>query len=137
MQRWLIVGLWVCLLGLGTGCASIKYYLPGHSSAARTVPLPLKTGETRLALTTPARLPVPGGYELGLASEDGAVVAVVIEPTLGGGKRYFLRAGDRLGKTTVHYVNRFAWPKPDASTDEERTALRECSLGSFVVTVGP
>jgi hypothetical protein len=119
-------------LALG-GCGGIAYQLPGHTSPRATAPVQFAVGERRPALSTPGRLPAPGGFALGLASEDPAVARVETTDGARGAAEFFLLGAGR-GRTTVHYVNRFNLPR----TGEVPAArLREASLGSFLVTVGP
>ena len=123
------------LIGLLAGCNSVTYQLPGHQAAAHTAPVTLRAGESRLALSTSPRLPVPGGFELSLASENPAVVSVQREAGAGGSARVRLVAR-AAGTAVVHYVNRYAAP-PDATDAETVALLRAGSLGAFTVTVTP
>jgi hypothetical protein len=127
--------LFLPLAGLLTGCGSIAYELPGHSAQGHTAPVTLRQGEHRTALSTPARLPVPGGFELALASENPGVVAVERAPGFHGAARLTLVAR-APGTTTVHYVNRYVVPT-DAADPTLLKQARDSSLGAFTVTVLP
>ncbi len=118
-----------------SGCGSITHHLPGHGQRELTAPVSLVTAETRLALTTPARLPAPGGFKLILASENPDIVSVRVKDGAMGSARYTLEA-HTPGQATLHYVNGFTW-RGEVRTEEERQALRTRSLGSFTVTVTP
>lgn len=125
--------MFALLLG---GCGSIEYHLPGHTARQHTAPVTLAEGERRPALATPARLPAPGGFWLGLVSEDPAIVAVETVDSARGASVSTLVARSR-GETTVHYVNRFTLPR--SATDVAalpREELRARSLQGFRVRVG-
>lgn len=112
------------------GCGSIRYHLPSHSAQAHTAPVELQSGERRLALSTPARIPVPGGFWLSLASEDPTIVRIhELISQIGSNKNWLV--GVAPGRTMVHYVNRFT-VVPGRSTAAE---IRAASLGAFEVRV--
>ncbi len=114
-------------------CGSIRYDLPGHSATTQGAPVTLMVGESRLALELPRRIPAPGGFEMALASEDAAIVAVERQSGPGGSARYTLVAR-HPGTVTLHYVNRYAFGL-SATTAEELRQLREASLAAFTVTI--
>jgi hypothetical protein len=118
-----------------SGCSSVSYHLDGHSAGVLTVPQTLKVGERRLALDTPAPIPAPGGFRLGLASEDSAIVAVEITDSPSGAATYHLQAR-RPGRVTLHYVNRYLIPAGSAVSIAPEV-LQDASLGRFQVTVLP
>ncbi|QSI76869.1 MULTISPECIES: hypothetical protein [Niveibacterium] len=125
--------LLVMLCGALSACGGIAYHLPEHSAERMSVPQTMRPGEQRLALSTPARLPAPGGFEMGLASEDPDVVTVVVrEGGMGATESSLLARAS--GRTRVHYVNRFALPR-DSSLRIPLDTLQAVSLGSFAVTV--
>lgn len=117
------------------GCASVTYHLAGHNAREHRTAQTLSLGENLLALETPARLPVPGGFWLGLASENPDIVSVeTIDDSRGASTcRLKTRA---VGTAIVHYVNRFTLPR-DPATPIPLAELRASSLGSFSVTVLP
>jgi hypothetical protein len=123
------------LVALFTGCGSVAYRLPGHSAQQHSAPVHLALGQRLLALETPARLPAPGGFALGLASEDPAIVGVETTDRARGASASTLVARGR-GRTTVHYVNRFATAREATPrTPRELEELRAGSLGAFEVEV--
>ena len=107
--------------------------IPGHGSDGAVAPVTMRAGESLAALKTPSRMPVPGGFRLGLASEDPAIIAVETLEGSMGASRVTLQAV-APGTVTVHYVNNFAIGG-DARTSAQREALREYSLQAFEVTV--
>lgn len=121
----------VCVVALFSGCGSIAYRLPGHSAQQHGASVSLPAGQRLLALETPPRLPVPGGFWLGLASEQPDIVAVETRDTGRGASRVTL-IGKARGTATVHYVNRFTVPAGATLSLEE---WRARSLGSFLVEV--
>lgn len=126
-----LAGLLVALVL--AGCGSVAYQLPGHTSPRATAPVQLAVGERVAALSTPSRLPAPGGFALGLASESPTVVRVEIVEGARGAAEFFL-IGEKRGRATVHYVNRFTVPRSgDLPADE----LQRVSLGAFEVRIGP
>lgn len=130
-----VLVLFLSLSALLAGCGGLVFHLPGHSARQHTAPLQLAPGARQLALETPARLPVPGGFALGLVSEDPAIVAVETRDGAGGASTCTLVAR-APGETTVHYVNRFTLPRDEAAVAAlPREELRERSLGAFRVTV--
>ncbi len=124
----------VGVLGL-TGCQGIRYLVPQHSREEAKAPLTMVVGKSFTALKTPARMPVPGGFWLGLASEDAEVVAVETVDGAMGSSRVILHAR-REGAARLHYVNRFV-VAGDALTTAEADRLRSHSLEAFTVTVLP
>lgn len=120
---------------LSTGCQGIRYELPGHSLEAKSATVTLPAGTNLTALKTPGRMPVPGGFWLGLSSETPEVLAV--ETTIGfsSSSRATLHAL-KPGTAIVHYVNRFTC-NGDAHSEEDRQRLRQRSLGAFTVVVMP
>ena len=120
---------------LVAGCGSLRYMLPGHSSRQHNATVTMRPGETVVALETPRRLPAPGGFELGLVSEDPVVVAVERVESFGGAAVYRLIA-HAAGTTRVHYVNRYS-VRSDAVSPAALAELRSVSLESFSVTVEP
>ncbi|WP_374404737.1 hypothetical protein [Niveibacterium sp.] len=120
------------LCGALGACGGIAYHLPEHSAERMSVPQTMRPGEQRLALSTPSRLPAPGGFEMGLASEDPDIVAVIVrEGRMGAADSSLVARAS--GSTRVHYVNRFALPRDPAAVPLD--TLRAVSLGSFAVTV--
>jgi len=133
--RVLVQTLFLLAAALLAGCGSIAYHLPGHTAQQHTAPVQLARGQRVLALETPARLPVPGGFWLGLVSEDADLVSVETRDSARGASAVTLVAR-QPGQTTVHYVNRFTVPRDDAGLAAlPRAELRALSLGSFLVTV--
>lgn len=114
-----------------TGCGSIAYRLPGHSAQQHAASVALPIGQRLLALETPPRLPAPGGFWLGLASERPDIVAVETRDTGRGASRVTL-VGQARGTATVHYVNRFTVADGATLSPDE---WRARSLGSFLVEV--
>lgn len=117
-------------IALLSGCGSVVYHLRGHSAAQHSAPVMLALGERRLALETPPRLPAPGGFALGLASENSSIVSVETSDGARGASACTLVA-HAAGSTVVHYVNRFTVSRATMPADE----LRAVSLGSFRVEV--
>jgi hypothetical protein len=122
----------ILLLAL-TGCQGFRYLLPGHSDHERTAPVQMEVGQSIIALKTPIRMPVPGGFWLGLASDNPDIVRTEIEDGFGGSSRVTLHAVG-AGTATVHYVNLLS-VGGDAHNEEERKQLREMSGKSFQVTI--
>ncbi len=114
------------------GCGSVTYRLPGHTAPRATAPVQLAVGERVAALSTPSRLPAPGGFALGLASEHPAIARVETVEGTRGAAEFFL-VGEKPGRATVHYVNRFTAPR---SGELPASELQGVSLGSFEVRVG-
>lgn len=134
-MRVLVPTFFLLAAALLAGCGSIAYRLPGHSATQHTAPVQLARGQRLLALETPVRLPAPGGFWLGLVSENAAIVSVETRDTARGASAVTLVAR-QSGETTVHYVNRFTVPRDDAGLAAlPREELRALSLGSFPVTV--
>lgn len=134
-MRVLVSTLSLLAAALLAGCGSIAYHLPGHTAQQHTAPLQLASGQHLLALETPARLPAPGGFWLGLASENPAIVSVESRDSARGASAVSLVA-HRPGETVVHYVNRFTVPRdPAALAALPAAELRALSLGAFPVTV--
>lgn len=124
-----VVSLWL------TGCQGIRYLIPEHSAEAATAPLTLTSGQSFDALKTPARMPVPGGFWLGLASEDPTIVAVETTEGSMGSSRAILHARGE-GVVQLHYVNRFVVAE-DPTNPAEREQLQSHSLRAFTVIVAP
>lgn len=122
------------LLG-ATGCQNIDYQLPGHSDETRVSSITMESGMSQSALKTPARMPVPGGFWIGLVSESPDILAVETTTGAFASSKVTLHA-QSPGTAVVHYVNRFA-VRADATSAEEREHLRELSLTSFQVIVTP
>ena len=124
----------ILLLAL-TGCQGFRYLLPGHSDHERTAPVHMEIGQSLVALKTPIRMPVPGGFWLGLASDNPDIVRTEVEDGFGGKTRVTLHAVG-AGMATVHYVNRLS-VVGDAQNGVERKRLRKMSGKSFQVTSVP